>query len=168
MALHRLPILTANLKPDEGGFVFPEPYSVKATNKNWKHFGFIFEDSGTRDELSGLFTVPKGYVQAAQIVLAWTSIVTAGVLGWEFDYRAVGGDDAESYDQATAQETVLLTDNAPTAANNRLVVLASLTDGNFAADDDVEFGLFRNKSGSLDTLVGAAIMKRLLFQYSDV
>ena len=165
MPLHRLPILGVNLKPNDP--VFPEPYSVKATNKLWRHYGFIFPDTGSRDGLSGMFTVPKGYIGTADIVLAWTSIVIAGVLGWEFDYRAVGGDDSESYDQATAQETIILTDNAPTSVNNRLVVVGSLTDGNFSPDDDVEFELFRNGAGSIDTLVGAAIAKRLFFQYSD-
>lgn len=165
MALHRLPILGVNTKPNDP--VFPEPYTVKATNDNWRHMGFIFPDTGSRDGLSGMFTVPKGYASQANLVIAWTSIITAGVLGWEFDYRAVGGDDAESYDQSTPQETILLTDNAPTSVNNRLVVIGALTDGNFSPDDDVEFELFRNGSGSIDTLVGAAILKRLFFQYSD-
>ena len=166
MATHRLPILGFNTKPNDP--VFPEPYTVKATNDVWKHYGFIFPDTGSRDGLSGMFTVPRGYIDTAELVAVWTSIVTSGVLGWEFDYRAVGGDDSESFDQSTPQETILLTDNAPTAANNRLEVITSLTDGNFAIDDDVEFELFRNGSGSLDTLVGAAILKRLFFQYSDV
>ena len=167
MALHRRPILGVNTKPDESGEVFPEPYSVKATNKNWKHYGFIFNDGGSRNGLSGMFTVPKGYFDSAELVAVWTSIVTSGVLGWEFDYRAVGGDDSESFDQPTPQETILLTDNAPTSVNNRLVVVTSLTDVNFSIDDDVEFEFFRNVSGSLDTLVGAGILKRLFFQYAD-
>jgi len=166
MGIHRLPILGVNTKPNDP--VFPEPYSVKATNDNWKHYGFIFPDTGSRDGISGMFTVPKGYVQGANLVIAWTSIITAGVLGWEFDYRAVGGDDAESYDQSTPQETILLTDDAPTSVNNRLVVVGALTDGNFSPDDDVEFELFRNGAGSLDTLVGDGILKRLFFQYSDL
>ncbi len=167
MAIHRLPILGVNTKPDESGFVFPEPYSVKATNDKWKHLGFIFNDSGSRDGLSGMFTVPKGYVGTANLVLVWTAIITSGDLGWEFDYRAIGGDDSESFDQSTAQETIILTDTAPTSINLRLEKIASLTDGNFAVDDDVEFEIFRNKASSLDTLVGAGILKRLFFQYSD-
>ncbi len=165
MALQRLPILGVNTKPNDP--VFPEPYTVKATNDNWRHYGFIFPDTGSRDGISGMFTVPKGYVDSADLVIAWTSIVTSGDIGWEFDYRAVGGDDSESYDQSTPQETILLTDDAPTSVNNRLVVVGSLTDGNFSPDDDVEFEVFRNGAGSPDTLVGAAILKRLFFQYSD-
>jgi len=167
MPLHRIPILGLNTKPDSSGNVFPEPYSVKATNKLWRHYAFIFNQSSSRDGLAGMFTVPKGYVDTANLVIVWTTTVTSGVVLWECDYRAVGGDDAESLDQSTPQEAVSQTDNAPTAVNNRLELIIPLTDGNFAPDDDVEFEIFRKQDGSLDTLAAAAILKRSFFQYSD-
>ena len=164
---HRISILGANTLPDASGNVFFEPYSIKATNDVFNHGHFIFNDTATRLALHGLFSVPKNYVGTAKIVFVWTTTATSGDVEWDFDYRAVGGNDAESLDQATAQETVNVNDTAPSAVNERMEVEIALTDGNFAADDTVEFLAVRDGTDAGDTIAAAVQLVGLYFEYAD-
>ena len=167
MATFRLPILGANTVPDSSGEVFFEPYTIKATNDNWGHMVLIFNDSATRNGLRGAFDVPQNYVGSANIIIHWTATATSGDVEWDFDYRAVGGDDTESLDQATAQESVNQNDTAPSAIHERMTVTLALTAGNFAAGDTVEFELFRDGTDAGDTMAAAAIVHQVLFEYAD-
>ena len=56
----------------------------------------------------------------------------------------MGGNDVESLDQATHQESVTVADVAPSAAHELMKVTLSLTDTNLAADDLVEIILSRD------------------------
>ena len=167
MALHRLPILNWSTTPDASGNVFHEPYTVKATNDVWGYRVWVFNQSSTRDGLRGSFNVPKGYVDSASLIIVWTTTVTVNDVEWDFDYRAVGGNDAESLDQAGTQQTVNLQQTAPTAINERMELSIALTDGNFAADDTVQFELFRDQVDAGDTITVAVTLHGLYFEYAD-
>lgn len=167
MATHRLPIFGFGITPDTSGDVFFEPYDVKATNDVWDRLVLIFNDTSTRIGVHGGFTVPKDYVGTANLVIVWTSTATSGDVEWDFDYRAVGGNDIESLDQAGTQETVNLNDTAPSAANERMEISISLTDANFSVDDEVEFTLFRDGTDAGDTMAAAAIVFSVFFEYAD-
>lgn len=166
MSTHRIPILGPGTKPDSSGDVFFEPYSVKATNDVWDRLVLIFNDSGTRIGVDGGFTVPKNYVGTPKIIVVWTSTATANDVEWDFDYRAVGGDDAESLDQAGTQETVNQEDTAPSAAHERMEAALTLS-ANFAVDDEVEFALFRDGTDGGDGMAAAAIVFSVFFEYAD-
>ena len=165
MATHRIPILTWAAVPNAAD-VFFEPYNIKATNDIWDRMVLIFNDTSTRDGLAGGFTVPKNYVGSPKIVVVWTSTATSGNVVWDCDYRAVGGDDSESLDQTGTQESVTVTDAAPTAIHNRLAALMTLTASNLAVDDEVEFELFRDGTAA-DTMAATAIVFAVLFEYAD-
>ncbi len=167
MATHRIPILGWGTVPDTSGNVFFEPYHIKATNDVWDRLVCIFNDTATRIGLAGGFTVPKNYVGTAKIIVVWTSTATTGDVVWDFDYRAVGGDDLESLDQAGTQEAVTVTDTAPSAANERMEAAMTLTSANLAVDDEVEFELFRDGVAAGDTMAAAAIVFAVLFEYAD-
>ncbi len=167
MATHRIPILGWATVPDASGNVFLEPYDVKATNDVWDRLVVIFNDTSTRIGLKGGFTVPKNYVGSPKIVVVWTSTAITNDAVWDFDYRAVGGNDSESLDQTGTQESVTVTDTAPGAAHRRLEALMSLTAGNLAVDDEVEFELFRDGAAGGDTMAAAAIVFAVLFEYAD-
>ena len=167
MATHRISLLGSDLLPDSSGNVFFEPYTVKATNDVFKHGVWVFNDTATKLQIFGTCPIPKNYVGTASIILVWTSTATTGNVVWDADYRAVGGNDAESLDQATFQESVTVTDAAPAAANNRLEVSVSLTSANLAADDTLEFAIGRDGADSADTMAAAAILVDVLLQYND-
>lgn len=167
MATHRLPILGFGMKPDNSGDMFIEPYSVKATNDVWDRMVAIFNDSSTRIGLHGGFAVPKNYVGTANLIIVWTTTATSGDTEWDFDYRAVGGNDSESLDQSGTQETVNSADTAPSAAHERMELSISLTDANFAVDDTVQFTLFRDGTDGGDTMAAASILFELFFEYAD-
>ena len=168
MATHRIGILGPLTVPDIGGDVFFEPYTIKATNDVWGYLVAIFNDTAARDGLRGSFVIPENYVGSANIIIHWTSTATSGDVEWDFDYRAVGGDDAESLDQAGTQESVNQNDTAPSAANERMTVTLSLTDGNFAAGDIVQFELFRDGTDGGDGIAAAVMVHAVLFEYADV
>lgn len=167
MATHRIPILNQFTRPDASGNVFWEPFSVKATNDVWQMGVWVFNDTATRLLLYGSFMVPQNYVGTAAIILPWSASATTNNVVWDFDYRAIGGDDAESLDQATAQEAVTVTDAAPTAAWNLLTPSASLTASNLAAGDLVEFIIARDGASASDTMAAAAVLFGAWFQYAD-
>jgi len=167
MALHRIPILTASTVPDASGNVFQEPYNVKATNDQWRHLNFVFNDTATRDLLYGLFTVPKNYVSTPKIIVVWTSTATSGNVVWNYDYRSVGGDDTTSFDQSGTEEALTVTDAAPTAANRRLETSMSITAANLSADETIEFLFGRDGTSGSDTMAAAAMLFNLLFEYGD-
>lgn len=167
MATHEIPILGHATLPDTSGDVFQEPYSVKATNDTWDYLVWIFNDTATRIGLVGNFQVPQNYVGTAVIKVYWTSTATSGDVEWDFDYRAVGGDDTESLDQAGTQESVNQNDTAPSAVNERMTASLTLTSGNFAVGDTVQFELFRDGTDAGDTLADAVILHALTFSYAD-
>ncbi len=167
MATHRIPILGAGTVPDASGDVFFEPYTIKSTNDVRGRLVAICKDTSTRIGLQGGVTVPKDYVGAPKIVVVWTTTATTGDVEWDFDYRAVGGDDTESLDQTGTQESVNVSDTAPSAVHERMEASLTLTAGNFAIDDEVEFTLFRDGTDAGDTMAAAAIVFAVHFEYSD-
>jgi len=167
MATHRVPILGAATVPDTSGDVFFEPYTIKASNDTWGYLVPVFNDTSTRIGLRGRFAVPQNYVDTANIVIVWTSTDTSGDVEWDFDYRAVGGDDTESLDQAAVQETVNSEDTAPSDTDERMELTIALTDGNFAAGDTVQFELFRDGNDGGDTMSAAATLHGLYFEFND-
>ena len=167
MATHRLPILGFSTVPDDSGDVFFEPYSVKATNDLWEYLVLVFNDSGTRIGIRGKFNVPKNYVGSANIIIQWTATATSGDWEADFDYRAVGGNDTESLDQATTQESVNQNDTAPSAVNERMTTTLALTSANLSVDDTVQFELFRDGTDAGDTMAAAVIVHDVLFEYAD-
>ena len=170
MSTFRLPILGWATKPDNSGAVFFEPQSIKGTNDFFDGLVLIFNDSGNDDELFGRFTVPQNYVDTANLVIVWTSTAISGDVEFGIAYRAVGGNDAESLDQATAQESLLTgnNDTAPSATDERMTFSISLTAGNFAAGDTVQFIFSREGADAGDTMAAAMRVFELFFEYDDV
>lgn len=167
MATRQVPLLGPTARPDNSGDVFFEPYSEKATNDVWDHLVTVFNSTSARVELYGTAEIPQDYQNTAQLIVVWTSATTSGDVVWDFDYRAVGGDDVESLDQTGTQETVSVTDTAPSAAQERMEVSVALTDGNFFAGDTVEFLLARDGADASDTLSDAVLVFGAFFRYSD-
>lgn len=167
MATHRLSILGWQTRPDDTGDVFFEPYSIKATNDQWQHLVLVMNDTATRNGIYGVFDVPQNYVGTANLIVVWTSTATSGDIEADFDYRAVGGNDTESLDQAGTQESVNSNDTAPSAAHERMELSIALTDGNFSAGDTVEFFFPRDGTDAGDTMAAAALIFGLFFEYAD-
>lgn len=166
MATQRIPIL-GDATPDSSGEVRPAVYTEIATNDFWEHQVWVFEDGSTKISLHGTFRVPEAYVDSASLELVWGTTATTGDVEWEFDYRAVGGNDTESLDQATAQENVGSNDTAPSSTDNRMTFSISLTDGNFLAGDTVQFKLSRDNSDAGDTIAADVFLVSAEFQFAD-
>ena len=167
MATHRIEIFPT--KPDASGDVFFEPASVKGSNDFFDGMVLVFNDSGNDDEIFGRFTVPQNYSSTANLVVVWTTTATSG--DWEigFAYRAVGGNDAESLDQATAQEALLSgnNDTAPSSTDERMEFTIALTDANFAAGDTVQFIFSREGADGGDGISAAIRVFALYFEFND-
>lgn len=171
MATRRVPILGFNTVPDDTGRAFFEPYPVKATNDNFKHLVLTLNDPGASQNhgVYGAFDIPPDYVGSPVIRIIWTSTAITGTCLFAFDYRAIGGDDAESLDQATFQEQIDISDVAPSATDERMNVTGALTAANLAAGDTVEFFFYRDGTtgAPTDDLAAAVTVHGLYFEYSD-
>jgi hypothetical protein len=167
MATRRIPLLAWPTIPDASGSVWIEPYGVSATNDVWGALVARFKDTATRIGLHGRIVIPKNYIGTPKVVIRWTAQVTTGNVVWDFDYRAVAPDNVESLDQATAQQSVTVTDAAPGATDRLLETSVTLTAANLAVDDALEFILFRDGTDAADTMVGDALLTDLLLEYVD-
>jgi len=147
--------------------VYPAALDISATNDRWKHKVYTFANSGSvRISVHGSFSLPMNYSTNAALKVVWTSPATSGNIVWDFDYRAITGDNAESLDQTSQQESVSVTDSAPTAAFSRLEASVNLTSGNFAAGDTVQFEFARDKSDAADNLANVGLLFDLLLDYT--
>lgn len=167
MATRRIPILDASVKPDASGGVFFEPYSVKATNDFWDYLVLVFNDTATKDGVHGRFPIPSDYVGSPKFIVVWTSGTTTGNFQIDVDYRCVGGNDAESLDQATAQEALTVADVAPSATDERMEVELAATAGNFAANDTCQWIFSRDGVSESSGIADAVTVHEFLFEYSD-
>lgn len=167
MATHRIPILNHSIDLDAGGDVFFEPYSIESTNRN----GMIlkFNNSGARDMIRGHFEIPQNWVGTSLLGIVWSSATTANAMQWEFDYRAIGGSDTESFDQATFQRTLGLQTGAPepSAAHERMTDTIAMTDADLAVGDTVQFEFGRDSGDANDTKAGTVWVIGLFFVYND-
>lgn len=167
MATHRLPILGWQTVPDTTGEAYFEPYTLNATNDQWANLVLILEDTANRHGVYGVFDVPQNYVDTANLVVVWTATATSGDVEFDFDYRAVGGNDTESLDQSGTQESVNSNDTAPSAVNERMEISIALTDGNFSAGDTVEYFFPRDGTDAGDTMAADCMVFDLFFEYND-
>jgi hypothetical protein len=168
MATRRGPsIFGHGTKPDDSGNVYREPHAIFGSNDRYPQMLWVFKDTSTRDKLGGRFYVPKDYVGSPVIVLIWAATVTSGNARWEFDYTAIA--DAESGDPSADQESVGSTVAVPGTARLLKATSLSLTAGNFAADDQVQFAVARDgaEAGPADTAAGSIYLFDGFFQYSD-
>lgn len=167
MATKRIPILGFNAQVDDSGDCFPQRYSAYATNKVWKHRILAFNDSGTRIGVYGAFEVPQNYVTLPEVIVSWTSATATGNVVWDFEYRSVAADDVESLDQVGTQESVTVTDAAPSAIHELLEAVMALTAGNLSPGDLVEFFFARDGVSASDTHGDKALLHGLALRYSD-
>ena len=170
MATHRVSVLGHSTIPDTSGNVYPDTYSSEGVNDFFRHLCFTFLQGTTKDSLYGSFSVPENFDSAASLVIIWTAHdLTQNDVVWDFEYRCVGGDDAESLDEEDEQESDLtVTDAGPSAVHERMVATIPLTSANFSAGDTVEFIFSRDGTpGTDDDLANPAILFDLLFEFDD-
>lgn len=167
MATVRLPILGPFTVPDASGEVFFQPADILLTTAPWKRLIPTFIFGTSKSGLEGSFAVPQDYTDTANVVIVWTTSATSNDVEWDFDYTAVGGNDIESLNTATVQETVGSEDTAPNVAFERMELSIALTDGNFAVGDNVNFRLFRDQSDAGDSLTVDVVLIDLFFEYAD-
>jgi hypothetical protein len=166
MSTHRLPILGHAGLPDTSGDVFQEPFAIKLTNDQYAQLIWIFQDSNSVASLGGNFQVPQNYIDTANLVVVWTSTATSGTCTWDFDYRAIGGNDTETLDPSSDQQNATGTDTAPTTTGlKRMEFTIALTDGNFAIGDTVQFHLSRDSV--TDSMAADAVLVAAFFEYND-
>lgn len=173
MAINSMPILNANTVPDDSNEVFQLPFNIIATTSIFKHLCFYFGRENAAQPtvaaaVRGLFRVPQNFSGSPTIQIFWTSSVITGNVSWKFQYRTSSGDNTETLNSGTWQEGPLeVIDAAPSTAYNLLNCSISLTTGNFAAGDIVQFELYRDGADIDDTLAATAILVMATFNYSD-
>jgi hypothetical protein len=153
--------------PDTSGNVWVEPAAVNfGSNDRYPVNVIVFADTATRIGMGVRFRVPDDYAgSAAALKIEWSTTATSGTADFEFDYTAVGGDDAETFDPSSDQESAGTTDAASGTARRKQTATITLTHGNFAAGDEVLGTLFRDGSES-DTIAASVYVHSAVFAYT--
>ena len=160
------PVFNAFTSPDTSGNAIVEPYTISAVNDVFAHFTYVASSTTAKVGFSTAFHIePDFNGTTASVVIYFSCPVTTGNIVWDVDYRAIGGDDTESLDQTTFQESVTATKACGSAVNERQTVYMALTASNFAADDTVEMSVSRDGADANDTGVAGAMIHDVVFQY---
>lgn len=164
MATHQIPILGANTIPDDSGEVFFQPYSIVDTAAVLDALVLTFNDSGTKDGVRGVFTVPQNYAGSASIKIVWCADDgTTNSVTFDLSYLTRSG--AEDMGAAATATSDTVTDNQTSTPFLRQEAEISVTSGNFVAGDQVIFELFRDSPN--DTMAAAVLVFQVLFEYDD-
>ena len=151
-ATSSIPLFNSSTIPDGTGNTWFEPSSVSGTNDNFKHLVAVASSSASKAVFYGSIRIPDDYVGNPLVKIVWSCPITScGDAVFDFDYRAVGGDDAESLDQATFQESVTVTDSSSATANNRMVAMVALTGSNISAGDTLQYSIGQDAADAADT-----------------
>lgn len=165
MATHQMSIMSGRGNVDGA---YWQPASILGVNDYWDHLVLIMNDDGSNIVYyHDAFLVPQDYVDNAKFIVVWTANVTSNNAKFDVNYRAVGGNDTESLDQATAQESVTVTDAAPSAVHERLTAEMTPTAGNFAAGDTVQYRLELDAADAACTIADDCIIHDIIFEYTD-
>lgn len=161
-----VPVFNAFTAPDTGGNAWVEPYAISAINDIISHFVYVASSTSAKAGFYSTFHVPANFTgTTASVTIYFSCPVTTGNIVWDIAYRAIGGDDTESLDQATAQESVTATKACGSALNERQTVYMALTASNFSADDTVEIYVARDGADANDTGGAGAMIHDVVFQY---
>jgi len=126
---------------------------------------YSFEDTGEQAGRDFEFGIPPKYANGANIVAIWTSKAIVGDVLFRFDYRAVGGDDVETLDQVSPQESVEVIDSAPSSPGKRMKAVLPLTDGNFQPGDTVKIRHIVDGADTRHTMAAVVEIRGLYFEY---
>jgi len=163
VATHRISILGSGTIPDSSGEVFFQPYTVVDTAAVVDPLVLTFNDSGTKDGLRGSFRVPENYVGTAKLLVVWTANATSGT--FTIDWSVLTRSGAEDMGAAATRTTETATDTKTGTAFVREELSLTLTDGDYAAGDEVLFEMFRDTLN--DTLAAPAVVFGVYFEYAD-
>lgn len=164
MATDSLSILGFGVQPyDPVGIELTSNY---LTTGRYGGNAVIFPFGSTRDRLSGSFIVPDNYASGANLVIIWSSSVIVNDVEFDFEYAADGGDDAESVDPSADDESVNLNDTAGSAVWERMRLVISLTDSNFAIGDLVQYNFYRDQVDAGDTITVEVVVHDIRFEYT--
>ena len=165
MATHALDV-TDVLMPTNANATWQSTEAVH-TNKRYARMVLVFNNTSTRDDASGEFTVPENYVGTPTFVVEFGTPATSGGVVWVAAYKGVAA--AASLDPSTDDEgTISATVAANATANVRLTAtLTPATPSNFAAGRLIQFKIGRNGASGSDTAAATAYIERVLFKYAD-
>jgi hypothetical protein len=173
VATHRIPILGFATRPDDTGQCWFEPADlVFGSNDLARQFLLRLGLSNAAEPtvkhgIYGSFRVPKNYIGTPVVVCEWSATVITNSVVFDFDYNTVAGSNAETLDPAAWQQSVTVTQAAPTTARFKRTATIALTAGNFAVDDIVQFFFGRDGVDAADNMAGAAWVAELTFEYAD-
>lgn len=173
MATHALPILGWQCRPDDTGEAFFEPADLNfGSNDLARQFilalgSALAAQPTVKHGVYGAFSVPENYIGTTDplLVIQWASTVTSGDVVFDFDYRAV--DAAESYDPATWQQSLTVTDTASGTARNFNATNITVEGDNLDVGKHVLFFLGRDGAAGADTMAGRAYLIGASLLYND-
>ncbi len=156
-------ILGSNATPDASGDVFQQWYDVIDTLAVIAPMIWVFNNSGNRDGLRGLFRIPDDYGDAAKIRVYWTANSSDSTNGVILDLAHLARAAGEDMGAAATDDTDTITDTHTGTPFQLNIAEIDVTDADFTAGDLDLFELFR--SSDLDVFAAAVIVFIVTFKY---
>ena len=168
MATHRLPIMGATVLPDTTGQCYMNNINneMALATSLARNLVMTFKDPSADTGFYGTFQVPQNYVDSAVLKIfgLLDGTVAATSVDFEFSYRALA--DNESVEQGWQASETGDSGNTNGWTNEDLCLISiTLTDGNFAAGDEVFYYLKRDQG--TDDFVGDFHVTGVYFEYAD-
>jgi len=167
VATFQIPILGATTVPDGSGNVFFQPYTAVDSGAVIDPLVLTFADDASKMGVRSIFTVPQNYIGSASFRIIWTanSSVSNSVV-WDLSYLTRSGTEDMGAAATSTSDTV--TDAHTGTAFERNDAEITVTDGDFAAGDQVLYELFRDGANGSDDLADDALVFQILFEYDNV
>lgn len=146
---------------------YMQELGVDGTNDLFRGTMWVASSTTAKIGHHGSFAVPTNCNDSIySIMVPFTVAVGSGNVVIDLDYASIGGDDTESFDVSAWEESLTVTDAAPSASLRRLTQMFNLNSTNIAPGDTFEFALSRDGADGSDTAAGGLLFKDVKFECS--
>lgn len=172
MATHRMSILGGEVPDSTVPLdLVSNQITAAAAPSVGNNLAYVLADGGADEGIRGRFTIPKNFVSGAKIVVKGIldGAPSAGDdLAFGIRKRAVANNEAAdgTYDaEQTAQNADIGSTGTNHANEDLFEISITLTDGDYAVDDEVFFYAYIDASGT--TYTGNFLLTDLQFEFAD-
>lgn len=150
-----------------GDGAYQQSLVVDGTNDIFRGPFYVASSTSASIGHHGSFAVPTNCNDSIySVMIPFTVAVGSGNVVIDFNYASIGGDDTESFDVSAWEESLTVTDAAPSASLRRLSQSFNLNPANIAPGDTFTFALLRDGLDGADTAAGGLLFKDLKFECS--
>jgi len=172
MASHRMSIL-GNERPDSGVLLdlISNQITAATAPSIGNNLAWVMNDAGADEGIYGTFDIPENYVGSPTIIVKAVldgAPGAADTLGYGFRKRANADNEVAdgTFDAEQTISSTIGSNGGGYSNEDECNLTITLTAGDYAVGDQVEFYLYIDASGT--SYAGNVLLRDAIFRYSDV